>query len=128
MSEETLKFNNVILNEKEFHKPKESIDLFSIVIDQIVVSHKFKYNNENFKHFTGYQKGEIFKPLFIILPEMGTYIKYFENRSKNMSFLIKNDEVQDKYNEIWYMIIDKLGVTFHSKPVYEQKHVKAKVR
>ena len=128
MSEETLKFNNVIFNEKEFHKPKESIDLFSIVIDQIVVSHKFKYNNENFKHFTGYQKGEIFKPLFIILPEMGTYIKYFENRSKNMSFLIKNDEVQDKYNEIWYMIIDKLGVTFHSKPVYEQKHVKAKVR
>ena len=93
MSEETLKFNNVILNEKEFHKPKESIDLFSIVIDQIVVSHKFKYNNKNFKHFTGYQKGEIFKPLFIILPEMGTYIKYFENRSKNMSFLIKNDEV-----------------------------------
>ena len=93
MSEETLKFNNVILNEKEFHKPKESIDLFSIVIDQIVVSHKFKYNNENFKHFTGYQKGEIFKPLFIILPEMGTYKKYFENRSKNMSFLIKNDEV-----------------------------------
>ena len=128
MSEETLKFNNVILNEKEFHKPKESIDLFSIVIDQIVVSHKFKYNNENFKHFTGYQKGEIFKPLFIILPEMGTYIKYFENRSNNMSFLIKDDEVQDKYDEIWYMIKDKLGITFHSKPVYEQKHVKAKVR
>ena len=93
MSEETLKFNNVILNEREFHKPKESNDLFSIVIDQIVVSHKFKYNNEHFKHFIGYRKGEIFKPLFIILPEMSTYIKYFENKSKNMSFLIKNDEV-----------------------------------
>ena len=93
MSEETLKFNNVILNKKEFHKPKESIDLFSIVVDQIVVSYKFKYNNENFKHFIGYRKGEIVKPLFIILPEMGTYIKYFENRSNNMSFLIKDDEV-----------------------------------
>ena len=54
MSEETLKFNNVIINKKEFHKPKESIDLFSIVVDQIVVSYKFKYNNENFKHFIGY--------------------------------------------------------------------------
>ena len=93
MSEETLKFNNVIINKKEFHKPKESIDLFSIVVDQIVVSYKFKYNNENFKHFIGYWKGEIVKPLFIILPEMGTYIKYFENRSNNMSFLIKDDEV-----------------------------------
>ena len=93
MSEETLKFNNVIINKKEFHKPKESIDLFSIVVDQIVVSYKFKYNNENFKYFIGYRKGEIVKPLFIILPEMGTYIKYFENRSNNMSFLIKDDEV-----------------------------------
>ena len=29
------------------------------------------------------------------------YIKYFENGSKNMSFLIKDDEVWDKYNKIW---------------------------
>ena len=51
MSEETTKFNNVILNKKEFHKSKEPIDLFSV--DQIVVSYKFKYNNQSFKHFIG---------------------------------------------------------------------------
>ena len=51
MSEETIKFNNVILNKKEFHKSKEPIDLFSV--DQIVVSYKFKYNNQSFKHFIG---------------------------------------------------------------------------
>ena len=31
---------------------------------------------------------------------MNEYIKYFENGSKNMSFLIKNDEVWDKYDKI----------------------------
>ena len=45
-----------------------------------------------------------------------------------MSFLIKDDEVWDKYNEIWYVIKDKLGIKFHSKPVYKQKYLKAKIR
>ena len=57
MSEETTKFNNVILNKKEFHKSKEPIDLFSVAVDQIFVSYKFKYNNENFKDFIGYREG-----------------------------------------------------------------------
>ena len=43
---------------------------------------------------------------------MSGYIRYLENESKNMSFLIKDDEVWDKYNEIWYVIKDKLGIKF----------------
>ena len=66
MSEKTLKFNNIRLNKKEFHKSKEPIDLFSVNVDQIVVSDKFEHNNEVFKH----QKGEIDKLLCIILPQM----------------------------------------------------------
>ena len=66
MSEKTLKFNNIRLNKKEFHKSKEPIDLLSVDVDQIVVSYKFKHNNEGFKHFTGYLKNEIVKPLCII--------------------------------------------------------------
>ena len=45
-----------------------------------------------------------------------------------MSFLIKDDEVWDKYDKICDVIKDKLGIKFHSKPVYEYKYLKAKVR
>ena len=45
MSEKTLKFNNIRLNKKEFHKSKEPIDLLSVNVDQIVVPDKFKHNN-----------------------------------------------------------------------------------
>ena len=62
----------------------------SVDSDQIVVSHKFKHN-DGFKYFIGYLKGEIIKPSCIILPQMSGYIKYFENASKNMSFLIEDD-------------------------------------
>ena len=92
----------------------------SIIADQIVVSDKFKYNNEGFKYFIGYQEGEIVKPLCIILPQMSGYIKYFENGSKNMSFLIKDDEVWEKYEQIWEVIKNKLGIKFHSEHICEK--------
>ena len=57
---------------------------------------------------------------------MSGYIKYFENRSKNI--LIKDDEVWAKHDEIWDAIKDELGIKFDSKPVFEQKYLKAKVR
>ena len=70
----------------KIHRSEEPIDLLSVDLDQIVVSHKFKHNDESFKYFISYLKGEIVKPLCIILPQMSGYIKYFENGSKNMSF------------------------------------------
>ena len=50
---------------------------------------------------------------------MNGCIKYFETGGKNMSFLIKNDKVWDKYDNIWNVIKDKVAITFHSEPVYE---------
>ena len=58
---------------------------------------------------------------------MNGYIKYFENGGKNMSFLIKNSEVREKYEDIWNVIKNKLNIKFHSQPVYENKYLKAKV-
>ena len=100
----------------------------SVNVDQIVISNKFKHSNKGFKYFIGYQEGEIVKPLCIILPQMSGYIKYFENGGKNMSFLIKYDKVWEKYDEIWDVIKNKQGIKFYGKPIYEQKHLKAKVR
>ena len=51
MSKETLKFHNIILNKKEFHKSKKPIDLFSVDVDEIVVSYKFKHNNKGLNHY-----------------------------------------------------------------------------
>ena len=45
-----------------------------------------------------------------------------------MSFFIKDDEVWDKDNKIWDVIKDKVGINFHSEPVYEYKYSKAKVK
>ena len=45
-----------------------------------------------------------------------------------MSFLIRNDEVWQKYEDIWNIIKNQLNIKFHSEPIYENKYLKAKVR
>ena len=117
-----------MLELKESHKPKQSINLDLVKIDQIVVSDKFKHSDDGFKCFIGYKESEFIKPLCIVLPQMSGYIKYFENGGKNMSFVIKDDDVLDKYNEIWDKIKMDLNIKLHSMPVHDKKYLKAKVR
>ena len=45
MNEKTLRFNNINVNKKEFHKSEQATDLNSVTFDQIVVSDKFKHSN-----------------------------------------------------------------------------------
>ena len=66
MSERTLKFDNVRVNKKEFHKSNQPIDLDLVNVDQIVVPDKFKHSDDGFKYVIGYKECQIVKPLCII--------------------------------------------------------------
>ena len=59
---------------------------------------------------------------------MSGYTQYFENGDKNIFFVIKDDDMLDKYNEIWNKIKEKLNIKSDSMPVYDEKYMKAKVR
>ena len=43
-------------------------------------------------------------------------------------FLIKNDEVWEKYKLICGLIKNKIGIKFHSSPVHDKKYIKTKVK
>ena len=128
MGKKTLKFNNVKVSKKEFHESKQAIESDLVDTSKIVVYDRFRHSEEGFKYFIGYQETEIVKSFCIILPQMNGYIKYFENGGKDMSFLIKNSDVWEKYEETWEVIRNKLNIKFHSEPIYENKYLKTKVR
>ena len=58
MSEKTLRFDNIRLNKKKFHKSKQPINLDIINVDEIVVSDTFKHDDDGCKYFTGYKTKE----------------------------------------------------------------------
>ena len=123
-----MKFDSIEINNKEFQKAEQTINLKLIDINKIVISDKFKHSDDGFKYFIGYKEGEIVKPLCIILPQMSGYIKYFENGGKNMSFMIKDDSALVKYNEILNKIKKTLGIKFHSMPASDEKYIKTKIK
>ena len=45
-----------------------------------------------------------------------------------MSFIVKDDSVLFKYNEIWNKIKKTLNTKFHSISVYDEKWMKVKLR
>ena len=64
MGEKTLKFNNIKVNKKEFHRSKQAIELDWVDTGKIVVSEKFEHCEKGFKNFIGYQGNEIVFPAF----------------------------------------------------------------
>ena len=59
---------------------------------------------------------DVIQRLCVILSQMNGYIKYFDNGSKNMTFVTDNKKVYDKYNEIWEVIRKLLKVKFTVNP------------
>ena len=66
MSKMTSKFDNIEVNNKEFHTSNQPIALNLVNVNQILISDKFEYSNTGYKYFIGYKDDNIIRPLCII--------------------------------------------------------------
>ena len=53
------------------------------------------------KYFIGYDDNDDIKALFIRLPQMIGYAKYFGNNNKTMSFKVIDKKLLKRYTKIW---------------------------
>ena len=80
MSEQTLKFGDIVDNKREFYASKQAVALNLINTSKIVTCDKFKDSDDGFKYFIDYlHDDDVIRPLCIILPQMSGCIKYFDN-------------------------------------------------
>ena len=54
MSKQTLVFNDVEVNKKDFYASKQAILLNLVNTNNIVISYRVKQNNDTYKYFIGY--------------------------------------------------------------------------
>ena len=100
--------------------------LDSVDLSKIVVSSRWNLNDTTYKYFCGYLNNDttgssssecIIKPLCIILSQMNGYIKYFDDGGINMSFVTDDENVYEKYDEIWNVVKGLLKLKFTTSPI-----------
>ena len=128
MSSRKIKFGDKEVDKKEFYSSKQAISLDSVDLNKIVVSNKWKINDTTYKYLCGYLNNDTIQPLCVILPQMNGYIKYFDDGGKNMSFVADDEEIYEKYNEIWEVVRKLLKVKFTVGPVRDDKYIIAKLK
>ena len=111
--------------------------LDSVDLSKIVVSSTWKLNDTTYKYFCGYLNNDttgsssserIIKPLCVILPQLNGYIKYFHDGGKNMSFVTDDENVYEKYDEIWNVVKGLLKLKFTTNPIRDDKYILAKLK
>ena len=58
---------------------------------------------------------------------MSAYRRGFDE-TKYISFFVKDDELLEIYNETWEKVKNSIKKEFDSEPVYNEKHLKAKIK
>ena len=76
-------------------------------VNKIVVSNEISLGKKGFKYFIGFKDAKI-GPLFIFLPKIITFRRDFDE-TEYMSFLIKDDELLEKYIEIWNKVKNSIN-------------------
>ena len=128
MSSRKIKFGDKEVNKKEFYSSIQAIPFHSVDLDKIGVSSKWKISDTTYKYLCGYLNDDVIQPLCVILPQMNGYIKYFDDSGKNMSFVTDDEEVYEKYNEIWEVVRKLLKLKFTVGPVRDDKYLIAKLK
>ena len=85
------------LKNTNFHQYKISFLIDNIDVNKIVVSNKVFLGKRILNILLA---TKIFRPLCIFFPEMTAYSKDFD-KTKCISFLIKDEKLLKKYSEIW---------------------------
>ena len=80
------------------------------------------------QHICGYLNNDTIQPLCANLPQMDGYIKYFDDGGKNMSFVTNDENIYEKYNEIWKVIRNPLKIDFIINPVRDDIYLVAKLK
>ena len=84
-----------------------------------MVSRKTPSDRKNYDHYK-------IKTFSRILPETRTYVKSYTGQTKWMYFLIKEDELLMKYNDIRNKVNNSIKKEFHRKPIYNKTLKKTK--
>ena len=102
----------------------------SVSLDQIGVSDKFKHNNEGFNISLVTKKVKLSNRYVSFYHKWVDTSNTLKTGAKACLFLLKMTKCEKNTSKfgMWLKVVIKLGIKFHSEPVYDKAYIKAKVR
>ena len=84
MEQEAVHFGENSIIKRAFHKNERPININEVDIKRIKLSDKKSLGKDSFKYFIGdcHESNAFPSPLYIKLPQMNAYIKYFDKNNK----------------------------------------------
>ena len=130
MEEEAVYFRENSIINSAVHKNKRPININEVDIKRIALSDKKSISEDSFKDFIGYRRecNAFPFPLSIGLPQMKAYGKYFDENSKYMNHLFKDEKILKKFLQMWKKIQSLIKKELNSEPVYNAKYIKTKIK
>ena len=96
-------------------------------INKVLLSSKTSFGRKDYKYLIGYKNRKQVRPLCLMLPKMSAYRRDFDE-TPYLLFLIRNNEMLEKYGEIWDKVNHTIKKEFCSEPVYNEKYVTNKIK
>ena len=129
MGKEILTFEDTEIEKSKFYSYKSIVSLRKVDIEKALVSNKIYFGEKSYKYFIGYLHNDNrVKPLHLMVPKKGAYVKIYDGQTKWMYFLIEDDDLLEKYNTIWDEVSADIKKEFDSKPVYNRIYLKTKIK
>ena len=128
MSGKSINFDDKKIEKSDFYENKKIFSIDDIDINKILVCKKEPYGTKKgLKYFIGYNDDNVIRPLCLRLSQMTGYVKKFDNDTK-MSLSINDKQLLKNYNKILEKIENLMSIEFETKPVYDDKYIKAKIK
>ena len=128
MSGKSINFDDKKIEKSDFYENKKIFSIDDIDINKILVSKKEPYGTKKgLKYFIGYNDDNVIRPLCLRLSQITGYVKKFENDTK-MSLSINDKQLSKNYNKILEKIENLMSIEFETKPVYDDKYIKSKIK
>ena len=131
----SFKFGQIEVASKYFHKQRQITDIFTIYVNEAVLSDKVPCNNgKDWPYIVGYQvDGETIIPLFIETPQkIFSYgvSQYDKNYAYTMSFNVsESKEWVSQYENIWNEVESQRSEKLATEPIkVNGKYVHGKLK
>ena len=123
-----MKKYHIEIQKQKFHQHKGPISIWNIDNNKIVVSNKVSFGKKKDLDISLAIKMLKKLCLYVYFSQKWVHIKRYFDETKYISFFMKDDKLLEKYNKIWEKVKISPKKEFDSEPVYNEKHLKAKIK